>query len=66
MITEQQLLYVRALLLRTEITMHGMAAENENRKQRGESMAYDASLFNDLADEIGENTIVRLLTEGGN
>jgi hypothetical protein len=50
---EDELLYFKMQMLQAEITMQGMIAENKQREQLGQSMAYTDADFDNLINEYG-------------
>ncbi len=50
---QQELTYFRMNMLQAEIEMQGMIAENKQREQKGESLAYDEKAFNSLIEKHG-------------
>ena len=50
---EQNLVYMRGVLLQAEIEMNGMIAENKQREILGQSMAYVEEDFARLINECG-------------
>lgn len=50
---EQNLIYIKGMLLQAEIKMQSMIAENKQREIEGKSMAYTEKDFLYLIDEFG-------------
>ena len=61
---EQNLVYMKGIILQAEIEMQGMIAENKQREIEGKSMAYTEEAFLDLIKQHGihHNAIITQLT----
>lgn len=66
MTDEENLVYIRGMLLQAEIRMQGMVAENMQRELLGQSMAYTGVDFEKLIEEFGiyHNGLVTGLANG--
>lgn len=66
MTEEQNIIYVKAMLLAAEIEMQAMIAENQSRIANGDAVAYGEKEFIALIDKHGvhHNGVVSALFEG--